>query len=136
MRYEAVQQRDRTWIMSIDVKQLNLRLFELLVPFLVLNFVDVVSTLVGIHTTTAFRELNPLASVLFGLQFGGFVIALVLKYAPVALLTYLTFMKSSGKHSLATRVVKFSGLIALAAADIFYVYVVGSNLGNLLRLFF
>ena len=136
MRYEAVQQRDRTWIMSIDVKQLDRRLVELLVPFLVLNFVDVVSTLVGIQFTTAFRELNPVASALFGLQFGGFVIALVLKYAPVAILTYLTFMKSSDKHPLATRVVKFSGLIVLAAADIFYVYVVGSNLGNLLRLFF
>lgn len=136
MRYEAVQERDRMWIMSIDVQQLDRRLVQLLAPYLVLNFIDVISTLVGIQSTTAFRELNPLASALFGLQFGGFAVALVLKYAPAALLTYLTFMKSSDKHPLATKVAKFSGLIVLAAANIFYVYVVGSNLGNLLRVFF
>jgi uncharacterized protein DUF5658 len=103
----------------------------------VLNFLDVVETLAAMKWTAAFDELNPLASSLFTLQFGGFVVALLLKYSPIFLLAYIVFIRDdSNRRPLAIRLVKFGALVALAAGNIFYVYVVGSNLGNILRLFF
>jgi hypothetical protein len=135
-RYEFVRERDRRWLMQFSVEEFQRKLVPLLAAYLILNFLDVVSTLIAKQSTAGFQELNPLASALFDLQFGGFVIALILKYAPAFILTYIAFIGNSGeKHPVGIRTAKLSALVVLVAGNIFYVYVVGSNLGNLLRLY-
>ena len=135
-RYEYVRERDRRWLMQFSVEGFQRKLVPLLATYLILNFLDVVSTLIARQSTAGFQELNPLASALFELQFGGFVVALLLKYAPAFILTYIAFIGNKGaNHPLEIRIAKLSALVVLAAGNIFYVYVVGSNLGNLLRLY-
>jgi hypothetical protein len=135
-RYQFVRERDRKWLMQFTIEGFQRKLIPLLGAFVVLNFIDVVSTLIAKQSTTGFQELNPVASALFGLQFGGFVVALLLKYSPTFILTYIASIGGAGtRHPVGTRAAKLSALVVLVAGNIFYVYVVGSNLGNLLRLY-
>lgn len=117
--------------MSFDIFKLNKRLSILLAVFVLLNCFDALTTLVALKTGPAFVELNPLAAGLFGLSFGGFVVALTLKYIPVVPLLYATLLKESGSRPVAFRIVKVSAFVALVAADIFYMGVVGSNVKTL-----
>lgn len=117
--------------MSFDMTRLNRRLMVLLSVFIALNFFDALSTLVAIHSGPSFVELNPIASQLFRLSFIGFVVALGLKYAPIAPLIYATYLKDKGSRPVVFRIVKVSAFVALAAADIFYIAVVGSNITTL-----
>lgn len=133
-RYEYVRERDRKWILGIPLSRLDIR--PLLGPFLVLNILDAVSTLVAMQSP-AFRELNPFVAALFAFKSGGLVAALVLKYSPAAVLTLIAFSRDkTGRHPLAIRVAKLSAMVVLVVGDVFYVIVVGSNVGNLLRLYY
>jgi len=135
-RYEYVRERDRRWILGIPVEKLEGYARPLLGPFLVLNLLDVVTTLTAMQFA-AFRELNPLAATLFDLSLGGFTAALALKCSPALALGYIAFVRDNrNRHPLAIRMAKLSAVIVLVAGNVFYVYVVGSNLGNLLRLYF
>jgi len=137
VRYQKVRERDRAWLMSINIARLESWLVGMLAALLVLNFIDVLSTLVAFGSTPFFVELNPLVSGLLYRGFGGFLIALVLKYTPIAPIAYSVFVRDSGgKHPLGIRMVKISVFIVLIAANVFYTYVVGSNLGSLLRLYY
>jgi len=135
-RYAEARVRETKFVMSFDLSQVNNRLLVLLSVFIALNFFDALTTLVAISLGPNFVELNPIASGLFRLDFLGFVAALGLKYIPVVPLVYVTFLPPSEKHVLALRVVKVSGLIALVAADVFYLAVVGSNSLNLLHYYY
>ncbi len=135
-RYEYVRERDRRWILRYPIERLNKYVFVLLTPYLILNFLDVATTLYAMQFPQ-FRELNPLAAALFGDQFLGFVVALAFKYSPAFVLTYIAFANDkSSAHPVGIRVAKLSALVVLVAGNAFYVYVVGSNLGNLFRLLF
>ena len=135
-RYAEARVRETKFVMSFDLLKVNNRLLVLLSVFIALNFFDALTTLVAISLGPNFVELNPIASGLFRLDFLGFVAALGLKYIPVVPLVYVTFLPASEKHVLALRVVKVSGLIALVAADVFYLAVVGSNSLNLLHYYY
>jgi hypothetical protein len=136
-RYEKVRERDRAWVMSLSLPKLEGRLVPMLVVLLILNFIDVLSTLVAFKATPYFVELNPIVSGLLYMGFSGFMIALLLKYAPIIPLLYASFARdTAGRHPMGIRMVKISAFVVLVAADVFYVYVVGSNLGSLLRLFY
>jgi hypothetical protein len=135
-RYAEARVRETKFVMSFDLLKVNNRLLVLLSVFIALNFFDALTTLVAISLGPNFVELNPIASGLFRLDFLGFVAALGLKYIPVVPLVYVTFLPPSEKHVLALRVVKVSGLIALVAADVFYLAVVGSNSLNLLHYYY
>ena len=113
--------------MSFDIAKVNSRLVLLLSFFVALNFFDAATTLLALNAGPTFVELNPIASGLFHKDFAGFVAALALKYMPMIPLGYATFVPVSENHALAFRIVKVSALVALAAADIFYIGVVGSN---------
>ena len=128
--------RETRFLLSFNLPRLNNRLAVLLVVFVALNGLDVLTTLVALNAGPAFMELNPIASGLFRLSFVGFVTALALKYIPTIPLAYATYVKDSGRRPIAFRIVKVSALIALAAADIFYVFVVGSNVRTLLLYYF
>ena len=128
--------RETKWLMSFDLVRTNNRLFILLSCFIALNFFDALTTLLAIHVGPTFTELNPIASGLFQLDFSGFTLALVLKYMPMVPLAYAVFLPSDSKRVVALRVVKVSAFVALVAADIFYLGVVGSNSLILLRYYF
>jgi len=121
----------------LSLTKLEGKLVPMLGALLILNFVDVLSTLVALKITPFFVELNPIAAGLFYMGFGGFLIALLLKYAPIVPLLYAVFASdSAGRHPMGIRMIKISAFMVLVAADVFYVLVVGSNLGSLLRIFF
>jgi hypothetical protein len=127
-RFREAEKRDRQFIGQLNVHTLNNLLWPLYVAFICLNFLDVYSTLLAMNRAESFRELNPIAAVLFGLQFPGFLTATIFKYLPAVPLFYAVFSSdSSGKHALEIRVVKFTGLVALIASDILLAYVVGIN---------
>jgi hypothetical protein len=129
-RFAEARLRETKFLMSFDLPRLNNKLLILLSLFIVLNFFDAATTLLAINAGPNFVELNPIASSLFRLDFPGFLLALTLKYVPAIPLIYATFLPTEGR-TMSIRVVKVSALIALAAADVFYVAVVGSNSLNL-----
>ena len=132
-RYAAARIRETKFLLSFDLSRTNGRLIALLTVFLVLNFLDAVTTLVAIHLGPSFVELNPIASSLFRLNFPGFIAALALKYMPVIPLVYATFLSDSSRHPMAVRIVKVSAFVSLMAAVLFYLAVVGSNSLNLVH---
>lgn len=126
--FKEAEARDRKFISELNVQLLNNFLWPLYIAFICLNFLDVYSTLLAMNTGAQFRELNPIAAVLFGLQFHGFLTATAFKYLPAIPLFYIVFAKDSpNRHALEIRVVKFAALVALVAADLLLVYVVGIN---------
>ena len=129
-RFAKARLRETKFLMSFDIPRLNRRLLILLSVFIALNFFDAFTTLLAINAGPTFVELNPIASSLFRLDFFGFMLALTLKYVPAVPLIYATLLPADGR-TMSLRVVKVSALIALAAADVFYVAVVGSNSVNL-----
>ena len=130
-RRRMVRARETKFLMSFDASKLNGRLVILLSVFIALNCFDVLTTLIAINAGPGFVEHNPLAASLFNLHFAGFAAALVLKYMPIIPLAYATYAKENASRPLAIRIVKVSAFVALVAADIFYLAVVGSNLRTL-----
>jgi hypothetical protein len=135
-RYTEARLRETKFLMSFDLHMVDSRLLVLLSVFIALNFFDAVTTLVAISLGPSFVELNPIASGLFRLDFLGFIAALGLKYIPLVPLVYVTFLPPTQKHVLAVRIVKVSAFVALVAADVFYLAVVGSNSMNLLQYYY
>ena len=134
-RYATARQRETKFLMTFDLTRVDNRLLILLSVFIALNFFDALTTLVAISLGSGFVELNPIASGLFRLDFVGFMAALGLKYSPMVPLAYVTFLPPNDKHPLAVRIVKVSAFVALVAADVFLLAVVGSNSLNLLHYF-
>ncbi len=136
--FRKAQERDRKFISELNLGTMNNLLWPLYVAFISLNFLDVYSTLLATQWLGSFRELNPIAAILFGLRFRGFLMATIFKYLPAIPLFYLVFAADfSGKRSVEIRLVKFAGLVALIASDILLFYVVGlNNLPELAKLAF
>jgi len=121
------QDRDRQFIMSLNMDVMNKILLPLFVAYLCLDFLDVYSTLLALNTGL-FGELNPIASTLFSLHFGGFLVAMLFKYLPAIPLFYLVFARDKhNRHPFEIRLVRFSAVVALFAADGLLGYVVAWN---------
>ncbi len=137
-RFREAERRDKQFISQLNIRTLNNLLWPLYIGFICLNFLDIYSTLLALNSGEAFRELNPIAAVLFGYRFHGFLIATVFKYLPAIPLFYAVFSGDQrGNRVLEIRLVKFSGLIALIASDIILAYVVGiNNIPELVKLAF
>jgi hypothetical protein len=100
--------------------------FPLLVGFVCLNFLDVYTTTLAMTYGSAFRELNPVAALLFDKQFQGYLVAIAFKYLPLIPILYIVFVgDESGRHETQIRTLKFTALVVLAGADIYLLYVVG-----------
>ena len=134
-RYRLARVRETKYLLSFDMSKLNTRLMILFSVFITLNALDVFTTLLAIRAGPSFMELNTIASGLFDLSFAGFVAALALKYVPLVPLAYATYLKEDSEKPIGFRIVKVSALIALTAADIFYIFVVGSNVKTLAAFF-
>lgn len=135
-RYRKAQAREKRFLMSFDIPSVNRKATILLTVFILLNFADVITTLMAIKTGPGFVEFNPIASNLFRLNFFGFITALGLKYLTVIPFVYATFLGGAWSNQIRFRTVKVGALVALAAADLFYFAVVGSNVGNLVLFYF
>lgn len=135
-RVAAARARETRFLMSLNLHKMNRWLLALLSVFIALNFLDVFTTLIAIQAGPTFVEHNPIAAGLFRLNFPGFVAALALKYVPVLPLTYATLLPTKDDGKLGLRIVKMGTLVALGAADLFYVAVVGSNSLNLYSYFY
>ena len=135
--FRRANERDRQFIMSLNLAFLDGVLPPLYVAFLCLDFLDVYSTLLAIRSSLAFRELNPIASALFSMHFSGFLIAVVFKYLPAIPLFYVVFANdASGQNAFQIRLLRFIGLVVLVAVDGLLSYVVAwNNIPALLALF-
>ena len=121
-------ERDREFIMSLNLNFLDKALPPLYAAFLCLDFLDVYSTLLAMKSSFNFHELNPIASALFSMKFDGFLIAVAFKYLPAIPLFYLVYVRdSSGLHPFQIRMVRFVGLVSLVAADALLGYIVALN---------
>ena len=126
-RMRRAQERDRQFIMSLNIDFMNKLLLPLFIAYLCLDFLDVYSTLLAL-STGLFGELNPIASTLFSLHFGGFLLAVTFKYLPAIPLFYLVFARDKyDRHPFQIRLVRFSAIVALIAADGLLGYVVAWN---------
>ena len=136
-RFTAARERDRDFILGLNLKTINNILWPLFVGFLCLEFLDVYSTLIALSQGQFFMELNPIAGTLFSLRFIGFLLALALKYLPAIPLFYLVFVGDKfGTHPYEIRLVKFVALASLVAADALLLYIVAlNNLPLLFRTF-
>jgi hypothetical protein len=130
--FREVKERDERWLMRVDFAKVGRVLVILLAVFILLNLIDIVTTLAALSNKSLFVELNPIAFGLFQLRFPGFVLALVFKLVPLVPLTYGVFVSDSGKNPVQLRTVKLGVLVALGAADILYVVIVLSNVGTLM----
>ncbi len=135
--FRRANERDRQFIMSLNLNFMDKVLIPLYATFLCLDFLDVYSTLMAMKSSFDFRELNPIASALFSMRFDGFLIAIAFKYLPAIPLFYLVFVRdSAGLHPFQIRLVRFVGLVALVAADGLLGYIVAwNNIPTLLSLF-
>jgi hypothetical protein len=131
-RMAVARARETNFLMSFDLKNLNKKLLILLSVLAALNFFDAATTLVALNAGPIFVEQNPIAAALFRLSFVGFLGALALKYVPMVPLAYATFVRIREDKGVHLRVVKVSALLALAAADVMYVFIVSSNTLNLI----
>ena len=136
-RFTAARERDRDFILGLNLKTINNFLWPLFVGFLCLEFLDVYSTLIALSQGQFFMELNPIAGTLFSLRFIGFLLALALKYLPAIPLFYLVFVGDKFEtHPYEIRLVKFVALASLVAADALLLYIVAlNNLPLLFRTF-
>ena len=123
-----VHERDKMWLLSLDISFIESLLLPLFVALTCLIFLDTYSTILAIGAVATFSELNPIAAALFGQGFWGFLTALILKYAPILPIFYAVFIQDkSGQHEYGIRLVKFSALIALVASNMIYLYIVVLN---------
>jgi len=127
-RFRKANERDRQFIMSLNLGFLNKVLLPLFAAFLCLDFLDVYSTLLAISAALSFHELNPIASDLFSMRFNGFLIAIAFKYLPAIPFFYMVFARDpKGHHPFELRLMRFVALVALVAADVYLGYVVAWN---------
>jgi Domain of unknown function (DUF5658) len=133
--YAVARARENRLLLSYDIARVNRIMMILLFLFIGLNFFDAATTLIAMRAGPAFVELNPIASHFFSLDFPGFVLALALKYLPIAPLAYATLIRNPRGHPIGFRVVKISALIALFGANIIYAAVVASNSAALINFY-
>ena len=127
-RFSAGRERDRDFILGLNLKTINNILWPLFVGFVCLEFLDVYSTLIALSQGQFFMELNPIAGTLFSMKFVGFLLALTLKYLPTIPLFYLVFAGDKFEtHPYEIRLVKFVALVSLIAADSLLLYIVALN---------
>jgi len=116
------------WLNKLNLHALDSVLWPLLTAYLCLNFLDLYTTSIAIGGSQAFQEYNIIAAKLFSMKFGGFLLAIILKFAPVFPLFYAVFSSDrSGKHHLQIRVIKISALLTLVIGDTFYSAIVLLN---------
>ena len=126
--YRHATERDKRWIMSLNLDRLNNFLWPLFIAFICLNFLDIYTTSFAMSSPLIFHERNMFAARLFAMSFRGFLVALMMKFAPVIPPFYAVFVNDShDRYAYQIKLVKVSALAALVAGDVFYGLVVLLN---------
>ena len=133
MDYKPLE-REQRYISSLNLGLVQRALWPLLVAFILLNFSDVLTTLVASVLAKGFVELNPLGADLFRLGFVGFMLAYLLKFVVIVPLFYMVALGGSEpRYDFQVRLLKFTAFVVLVAADIgLGAIVIGNNLPLLL----
>ncbi len=130
-------EREKRFMDSLDLSLIQKALWPLLVLFILLNFTDVLTTLIAAKFGPGFVEFNALGAGLFGYGLSGFMLAYSLKFIPTLPLFYLVALRPGpSKDDFQVRLLKFMALTVLIAADVFLGSIVlGNNLPQLLEHF-
>jgi len=121
-------ERDKQFIMNLNLDLLEKLLLPLFIAYLCLEFMDIYSTLLALRNSLIFHELNPIASALFSMRFDGFLLATFWKYLPGIPLFYAVFVKDpENKHPFGLRMARFVGLVSLISIDGVLLFIVGVN---------
>ena len=129
--YQEVRERDERWLMRIDYGMIRKALVILLGVYVLLDLMDLITTLTALSNSSIFTELNPIAHGLFQLQLLGFGLAIAFKFVPLIPLSYGVFMSESGKNQVHIKTIKLGVLVSLGAANILLIAIVASNLSTL-----
>ena len=129
MKFEPLE-GERRFMSSLNLALMQRTLWPLLVTFILLSFSDVLTTVAAAVLTDGFMELNPLGAHLFSLGLVGFMLAYLLKFVVIIPLFYMVALRrSEPRYDFQVRLLKFTALVVLAAADIgFGAIVLGNNL--------
>ena len=130
--YQEAKMRDERWLMKFDFEMVRKALILLLSVYILLEVMDVITTLTALSNSSIFTELNPIAHGLFQLQLLGFVLAIAVKFLPLVILSYCAFMPESGKNQVHIRTVKLGVLVSLGAANALLIAIVMNNLSVLM----
>lgn len=126
--YRRASERDRHWLMSLGLERLDNFLWPLFIAFICLNFLDIYTTSFAMSSPLVFYERNLIAARLFAMSFEGFLVAFLVKFAPLLPLFYAVFVKDSrNKYPYQIRLVKVGAIVALVGGDVFYAIVVLLN---------
>ncbi len=113
---------------AINLSAIERFLGPLFVVYVVLNFLDISTTLLALSGGNSLVELNPLGAQLFRFGYAGFLFAYFMKYVPAIPLFFMAFHKDrTGRYGVEERLLKFTALIALAAGNIYLGYIVLLN---------
>ena len=115
-------------IMHIETRWLNKLLGPFLNGFILLNFLDLTTTILALNSNTAFRELSPILASLVQYGFQGCLLATLYKFLPTIPLLYATYVQDRfTKYPLQLRLLKISALVALVTLNMIFFYIVVLN---------
>ncbi|MDG6990660.1 MAG: hypothetical protein JRM99_04480 [Nitrososphaerota archaeon] len=122
-------ERERRFIMKLNIELIQSALWPLLAGLVLLNFWDTITTLYAAELSSGFVELNPLGAALFRLGFEGFMVAYLLKFIPVVPLFYLVAFRRGSTDEFQYKLLKYMAFLVLASADLILgAIVLGNNL--------
>ena len=128
-------ERERKFISSLNIDFIQNALWLLLAVFIMLNFLDTITTLYAAVLGGGFVELNPLGAALFRLGSSGFMLAFLLKLVPTVPLLYIVAFRRGNSDEFQYRLLKYMGFVVLVGADlVFGAIVLGNNLPLLFQL--
>ncbi|MDG6988557.1 MAG: hypothetical protein JRN21_04440 [Nitrososphaerota archaeon] len=127
--------REKRFIDSLNMPLIQRALWPLLAVYVLLNFSDVLTTLIAWATGPGFIEYNHLGSLMFNLGPIGFMLAYALKFVTIAPLLFMAWYRAKpGTDDFQVKLLKFAAFVVLVAVDIgLGAIVVGNNLPVLLR---
>lgn len=109
----------------------------LLASFIILGFLDSVTTLVAYSVSGGFVELNSFASPFFRMGFQGFMLADVTKYLPVPPLIYMAALRTgNGAADDQVTLLKIAAFAVLLVADGYLTLILVANNVPILMNFF
>lgn len=133
--YRVLHERDKQFVRTIDIDQLNRWLIISLATLSIFFFLDVISTLIAMSMHPGFVERNVIAAALFGRGYEGFIVAMALKYYPLLPVAAIVCLKPRGtRFEVAIKTVKLGALTGLVAGNFVAAFIVVHNLSLLAAL--
>lgn len=129
-------EREKKFLDSIEPLRLKRLVPYLTFVFVLLNFMDVLTTLSALRNHVDYIELNPYAAALFEIGPWGWVMAVLYKAFLVGAITFISVYERKDPNGTVFyhyKVLNLAGFAVLSGADGFYVAIVLMNNIPLLR---